>query len=132
MATPVLDFRAPRGLYIDPPVLRHRFRNSARVLPKAIIWLLSYCHLRSRNRFHGLGSLGSPHVCIRFRTSGGRCLLGDNHVYCCAHRCKDFELDRHNVGREPQIHSPDDVLGLTCVNVYYRWPIGCYALSSAS
>ena len=29
MATPVLDFRAPRGLYIDPPVLRHRFRNSA-------------------------------------------------------------------------------------------------------
>ena len=35
-------------------------------------------------------------------------------------------------GREPQIHSPDDVLGLTGVNVYYRWPIGCYALSSAS
>ena len=132
MATPLLDLRTPRGLHIDPPVIRHRFRNSAGVLTKAIVRILGNCHLRCRHRFYGLGSVGASHVRIRFRSSGSSGLFGDNNVHCCANRREDFELDCDDVGRESQIHSANDVLGIARVDVYYRRPIGCYALSGAS
>ena len=118
MATPFLDFWTSRGVYIDTSFIWNYLRSYSDFFSQTHFWISIYGFLRNRNWFYGMGGLGSPHVCFRYRTNFGSCFFPFNDVYCCSNWCENFKLDGNNVGRKIIIQYPNVVCYRRCFNVY--------------
>ena len=123
VGAPVLDLRAPGGLHPDPAGLRHRVRDHPGVLAQADLRLPVHGVLGHRDRLHGLGRVGAPHVRLRPRADLGGRLLGVDDVHRGAHRREDPQLDGHHVGREDHLHHAAAVLDRPGRDVHHRRPV---------
>ena len=101
LAALILDIRAPRGVHPHLAQLRHRVRGAARLLAQAALRLPVRRLLGRRDRLHGLGRVGAPHVRLEHRSGLGRRVLAVDDVHRGADRREDHQLARHDVGRPP-------------------------------
>ena len=85
LAAPILDLRAPRGVHPHLAQLRHRVRGAAGLLAQAALRLSVRRLLWRRDRLHGLGRVGAPHVRLQHRSGLGRRRSPSRR---CSSRCR--------------------------------------------
>ena len=107
LAAPVLVLRPPRGLHHRPAVLRHHQRDPAGVLPQADVRLQGHGLRDHRDRRPVGERLGAPHV--RDRPGAAAVLRHHDHAHRGADRGEVLQLDRHDVGRVPDVRDTDAV-----------------------